>query len=257
LWLVVASAPAQSDTAAPIRPTPLLGYRVVAEHPHDSRHFTQGLEIHRGKLVESAGGYGQSAVYIKNLRTGEVLRERRIPDLYFAEGLTVLADRILMLTWRERTGFVFDLRLRDDGRFRLLREGWGLTRLPTAGGEKLLLSDGSAVLHLLDPRSRAEIGTLAVHDGRAPVEQLTELEYARGEIYANVWHSDRVAVILPGSGAVRAWVDFAGLPRRFDKPPGWNADEHVLNGIAYDRESGHFFVTGKCWPRLFEVSIDP
>lgn len=244
-----AEAPAEPKASS-------LGYRVVQEYPHDVRHFTQGLEIHEGKLYESVGGYGRSGLLIKELRSGKLIRGAALQPQFFGEGLTVLADRILLLTWREGVGFILGQDLKARGQFELRGEGWGLTRMPGSRGQRLVLSDGSSVLQLLDPQTYVATGTLPVRDGAEPVERLNELEYAKGEIYANVWMSDRIAVIGTGDGRVRAWLDLSGLLDRFPKPPGWQADEHVLNGIAYDEATDHFFVTGKCWPRLFEIQLD-
>jgi len=150
---------------------------------------------------------------------------------------------------------VFDRNFDEKRRLTLPREGWGLTHMPTLAGERLVASDGSSQLYLLEPETMRESSILRVTDLGHPVDRLNELEYARGEIYANVWTSSRVAVIQTGTGQVRAWVDFSGLSNRFDKPKAWNADEHVLNGIAFDDATGHFFITGKCWPSLFEIDI--
>lgn len=229
---------------------------MVAEHPHDPGFFTQGLEIRDGRLYESGGGYGVSRIAVRELRSGKLLSERRLPASFFAEGLTVLADRLLLLTWRERVGFILGPDLEERGRFPLTREGWGLTRLPGPRGEQLLMSDGSARLYRLDPRTFREVGSIPVTEHGRRLDRLNELEYAAGSIYANVWTSDRIAVIAPADGSVLAWLDLRALRERFAKPPGWNAAEHVLNGIAYDPASGHFLVTGKCWPRLFEIEVE-
>lgn len=242
--------------AAAAGDTPELAYRVVASYPHDIQHFTQGLEISEGKLYESTGGYGKSGLYIKDLRKGTIIRQTPIQATIFGEGLTLLKDRIFVLTWREGLALMFDSKLREQRRYRIPREGWGLTHMPTLAGERLLMSNGSSQLFQLDPESLQETGRLGVTDNGRAVERLNELEYARGEVYANVWTSPKVAVIQTGNGQVRAWVDFGKLSTLFEKPAGWNADEHVLNGIAYDDSTGHFFITGKCWPTLFEVEID-
>ncbi|WP_428311104.1 glutaminyl-peptide cyclotransferase [Hydrocarboniphaga sp.] len=235
--------------------TPSLGYRIVAKYPHDIRHFTEGLEIRDGQLYESTGGYGQSQVFIKDLRTGRTLRQLNLPSAMFGEGLTTLVDQVFVLTWREGVGMIFDRQLREKRRFKIPREGWGLTHMPTLGGERLVMSDGSSKLFQLDPATLKDTGSISVTEKAYPVERLNELEYARGEIYANVWMSPKIAVIQTGSGQVRAWVDLSRLSSLFEKPASWNASEHVLNGIAFDPESGHFFVTGKCWPKLFEIDI--
>lgn len=246
-----------SSSACDAADTPVLGYRIVAEYPHDARHFTEGLEIRDGQLYESAGGYGQSQVFIKDLRTGKAIRQLNLPAAAFGEGLTTLADQVFVLTWREGFGLIFDRKLVEKRRFKIPREGWGLTHMPTLGGERLVMSDGSSKLFQLDPATLKDTGSIQVTENGYPLERLNELEYARGEIYANVWTSPKIAVIQTGNGQVRAWVDFSKLPALFEKPYGWRADEHVLNGIAFDPASGHFFITGKCWPKLFEIDISP
>jgi glutamine cyclotransferase len=245
-----------ATTAAAVD-TPTLGYRIVADYPHDIRHFTEGLEISGGQLYESAGGYGQSQVFIKELRSGRAIRRVDLPGSMFGEGLTTLANQIFVLTWREGVGLIFDRGLVEKRRFKIPREGWGLTHMPTLGGERLVMSDGSSKLFQLDPATLKDTGSISVTEKGYPVDRLNELEYARGEIYANVWTSPKIAVIQTGTGQVRAWVDFSKLPSLFEKPEGWNASEHVLNGIAFDPETGHFFITGKCWPKLFEIDISP
>lgn len=260
LWLSFAFGYASQGTAAGSgSDTQLLTYRIVNQFPHDIRHFTQGLEIDAGILWESTGGYGRSGVYKKTLRAGAVEATSAVdlPPAVFGEGLTAAMGRIFVLTWREGLAFSFDRQLRDTKLFRLRREGWGLTHMPTLAGERLVSSDGSSRLYFLRADTWQETGSLDVSDQGEPVRRLNELEYARGELYANVWQSSRVAVIQPGTGKVRAWIDFSRLEAMLNKPSTWDAGEHVLNGIAYDAESGHFFVTGKCWPSLFEVDVMP
>lgn len=241
---------AASDGGAPTIP-----HRVVAEYPHDVRDFTQGLDYHDGRLYESAGGYGTSRLAIKDLRSGAVLRERRLGPRYFAEGLTVLGERLLLLTWREGVGVVLGLDLREQRRFGLSTEGWGITQLPSTSGDRAVMSDGSAVLQVLDGERLEPIAQIRVSEDAKPVTRLNELEFVDGLIYANVWKSDRIALIRP-DGRVAGWLDLSELKNRFEKPAGWVADEHVLNGIAFDSGSGHLLVTGKCWPKLFALELD-
>lgn len=249
LFFVSALACAQSrDTeyAAPVRP-----YKIIAEHPHDVRDSTQGLLLIEDRLIESTGLYGRSALIEKNWRTGKTLRRTALADKYFGEGIARLGDHIFQLTWQHGIGFIYNLALQPQQQFRYAGEGWGLT----SDGSQLILSDGSARLRFFDPKNFAETASVVVRDQGRAVDSLNELEYARKRILANVWHSDRVAVIEPRGGAVEAWLDFSALRERFKKPAGWDASEHVLNGIAYDPRSGHFLVTGKCWPTLFEIAI--
>ncbi|MEQ1439848.1 glutaminyl-peptide cyclotransferase [Fontimonas sp. SYSU GA230001] len=229
-----------------------LSWRVIRTLPHDVSHFTQGLEIHRGRLLESVGRYGRSALYEKSLDTGAVMRQAPFPRDWFAEGVTVAHDRIIVITWLEQIAQVFDLDLRPVAQLRYSGEGWGLTH----DGTHLIMSDGSATIRFRNAGDFSVAREIVVKDGAQPVTRLNELEYARGRIYANVWMSDRVAVIDPRSGRVDAWLDFAALRLRLRKPPGWDEREHVLNGIAYDTASDHFYLTGKCWPSLFEVALD-
>lgn len=230
-----------------------LQWRVLRAFPHDANHYTQGLDFHDGRIVESAGLYGRSALYEKALETGETLRTAQVSRNWFAEGVTVWRDRIVMLTWLERVAQVFDLQFNPIAQHTYRGEGWGLTH----DDRQLIMSDGTATLRFRDADNFSVARELRVTDRGRPVDQLNELEYARGMIFANVWRSDRVAVIGVATGRVRAWIDLAPLKTRFAKPRTWDAREHVLNGIAYDADRDRFYVTGKCWPQLFELEIAP
>jgi len=238
------------EDAAPgrYRGVPVYGYEVINVYPHDRDAFTQGLLWADGGLYESTGGFGTSTLRRTRLEDGRVLQKVSLARRYFAEGIVLDGERILQLTWRSRTGFVYDrTSLRRTGSFRYDTEGWGLARVE----DTLVLSDGSAILRFLDPFSYRERRRVTVHDGCGPVLRLNELEYVQGRLYANVWHSDRIAIIDPGNGQVQAWVDLAGL-----LPAVWRrSSESVLNGIAYDPQGGRLFVTGKNWPRLFEIRV--
>lgn len=231
-----------------VAPAPVQGYRVVRVYPHDRGAFTQGLVVDDGLLLEGTGIYGQSSLREVDLATGEVLRMIELPEQYFGEGITVLGGRVYQLTWREHTGFVYD---RES--FELLRafdyptEGWGLTH----DGEKLIMSDGTPILHFLDPETLEEIGQVEVYDGKQPVTWLNELEYVQGEVFANVWQSDRIARIDPQTGLVVGWIDLTGLLSPADR----TQPVDVLNGIAYDATNDRLFVTGKWWPKLFEIEL--
>lgn len=229
-----------------------LRHAVIATYPHDTAAFTQGLAYLDGKLLESTGRYGKSAVLLKDIGSGAVLARRALDHQYFGEGITVAGERLWQLTWTSGLAFVYDRQLRRTSQFRYDGQGWGLAY----DGARLLMSDGSDRITFRDPRMFTATGQSLVRDGLRPVTQLNELEFARGRLYANVWRSDRVAVIEPDSGRVDAWLDLAELRTRFAPPPGWDANEHVLNGIAYNPDNGHFYVTGKCWPVLFEIRID-
>ena len=220
---------------------------VVNRWPHDPGAYTQGLVFHEGKLLESTGLYGESTVREVELESGAVLRSVAVPQEYFGEGLTLFAGRLVQLTWREERGFVYRLEdLARVGEFTYRGEGWGLTH----DGARLIMSDGTNRLRFLDPATFAVVGTLDVSDGFGPVWMLNELEWVRGEIWANIYLTDRIARIDPGSGRVLGYLDLTGLlpdaerlARRVD----------VLNGIAYDPVADRIFVTGKWWPLLFEI----
>lgn len=234
-------------------PTQTLQWRLIRELPHDVSHFTQGLEIRDGKLLESVGLYGRSALFEKSIDSGEVLRFAQLPRNWFGEGVTVWRDRIIVLTWLQQVAQVFDLDLKPVARHRYTGEGWGLTH----DDAMVVMSDGSATLRFRSPDDFAVMREIEVRDGSTRVTRLNELEFARGRIYANVWRSDRIAVIDPASGRVDAWIDLSPLRARLSQPPGWNELDHVLNGIAHDPDSDRFYVTGKCWPTLFEIEIAP
>lgn len=228
----------------------LLGYQVVARYPHDPAAFTQGLAWADGRLYESTGIEGRSSLRAVELTTGKVLRSAALRPWQFGEGIAVVGDRILQLTWksgqalvRERAGF------RKLATFSYPGEGWGLAW----DGRRLVMSDGSATLVFRDPDSFAALGRIAVHGAGTPVTRLNELEVIDGEIWANVWGTERIARIDPASGRVTAWVDLTGL--RPDPAPGQAID--VLNGIAWDADGQRLFVTGKLWPWLFQIRVVP
>jgi len=236
--------------AAPLSPAdaPVYGYRVVREYPHDPSAFTQGLVYVDGHLYESTGLEGASSLRQVDLETGKVIRRRSLGPNEFGEGLTDWGGRLLQLTWTGMRGFIYErASLAVSGTFRYAGEGWGLTH----DGRRLILSDGTAALRFLDPETFREIGRLPVHDEGRAVPRLNELEYVRGEVYANVWQSDRVARISPETGAVLGWIDLTGLLGTADA----RHPVDVLNGIAYDPGRERLFVTGKWWPKLFEIII--
>lgn len=224
-------------------------YRVIARFPHDKQHYTQGLEWHGDHFIESSGGYGVSGLFEKKRANGESLRSIPLHPGIFAEGITKFRDRLYLLTWRERVALVFDADYQVVQTFRYEGEGWGLTN----DGQQLIMSDGSAHLRFRDPDSFAVKREIEVRDGTTAVTYLNELEYARGLVLANVWQTSRIALIDPKDGRVRGWLDLSALTKEI---PNWNTTDNVLNGIAYDRKTGHLYVTGKRWPQLFELSID-
>jgi glutamine cyclotransferase len=223
-------------------------YRVVHVYPHDAQAFTQGLIYADGHLYESTGRNGKSSLRMVDLETGRSLQTEPVDAKYFAEGLTKWGSTLIQLTWQSHIALVY-----DQFSFRLLRtlpyggEGWGLTE----DGKHLILSDGTATLHFLDPATLHEVGHVTVKDHGAPIDELNELEYVHGEIYANVWHTDRIARIAPATGKVIGWINLAGLLPANERPD----SEAVLNGIAWDSAHDRLFVTGKLWPKLFEIQV--
>ena len=226
---------------------PVFRYQVVTSYPHDRTAFTQGLVYLDGVLFEGTGLKGQSTIRKVKLETGEVLQQRRIDDQYFGEGIAVWKNNLIQLTWQSEIGFVYDLATFEPSRrFTYKGEGWGLTH----DGTRLIMSDGTPALRFLDPATLEETGRVTVRDGKMPVDDLNELEFLKGEILANVWNTTRIARISPTTGQVTAWIDFSGLLSPRDA-----AGAEVMNGIAYDAAGDRLFVTGKLWPRLFEVRI--
>ncbi len=232
------------------RRTPEYTFKVVHSYPHDANAFTQGLVYHDGFLYEGTGLNGHSSLRKVRLETGEVLKQVDLSPEYFGEGIAVVKDKVLELTWRSGIGFVYNL---ED--FRVLRqfsysgEGWGLTNNAT----EIFMSDGTADIRVLDPQTLQEKRRISVHDGSTAVDRLNELEWVDGEIYANVWETDRIARISPRTGQVLGWIDLAGL-----LSPIYNrGSDAVLNGIAYDAVHKRLFVTGKLWPKLFEIKLVP
>ncbi len=240
-----------SEAEAPAGGIPVYGYEVVNVYPHDADAWTQGLAFDGGYLYESTGLYGRSSVRRVRLETGEVLKKRELSDEFFAEGLAVAGERLVQLTWLERRGFVYDRETFEPrGEFSYSSSGWGLTY----DGKRFVMSDGSATLRFLDDETYRETGRVDVFDDDGPVDDLNELEYVAGYVYANVYRTDRVAVISPETGRVARWLNLAGLPKLGGFRPG---ESQCLNGIAYDADGGRLFVTGKFWPRLFEIRLVP
>ena len=229
---------------------PVYDYEVVATYPHDPTAFTQGLVYLDGALYEGTGLYGESTLRKVDLATGRVLQSVAVPADYFGEGIVVWDNRIVQLTWRSQTGFVYDLAsLKRQSQFSYSAEGWGITH----DGSRLIMSDGTSSLRFWDPETLDEISRVEVTSNGVPVRNLNELEYVNGEVLANVWQTDRIVAIDPDSGAVRIEVDLTGLLPAEDHLPGTD----VLNGIAYDNAGDRLFVTGKKWPKLFEIRLVP
>jgi len=240
-----ASLIATSALAAPVS-----GYRVVAKFPHSTDSFTEGFLYLDGLFYEGSGLNGQSGVLATDPRTGRVVRKVDLPAAYFGEGIVDWGRHIYEWTWRSHVGFIYDrATFKPIGRFAYEGEGWGMTRTAS----QIVTSDGSATLRFRDPRTFHEVRSVVVKDDGMAVEPLNELEYVKGEIYANVWMTDRIARISPVDGHVIAWIDLAGL-----RPAETLANQDdVLNGIAYDAKRDRLFVTGKQWPAVFEIKIVP
>ena len=226
---------------------PVTGYHIVKIHPHDPGAFTQGLVFLDGVFYEGTGLKGKSSIRKVKPETGEVLQIQKIEDQYFGEGIAVVGDRIIQLTWQSGVGFVYDKNTFQRQRtFSYEGEGWGLTY----DGTRLIMSDGTPTLRFVDPQTLKETGRLEVKDGGRPVDELNELEIVKGELFANVWPTDRIARINPKTGQVTGWLDLAGILDPRDRV---NVD--VLNGIAYDVAGDRLFVTGKQWPKVFEIRL--
>ena len=242
--------PTALQPSGAISAVPVYGYRIVNVYPHDPEAFTQGLVFHDGILYEGTGLRGASTLRKVDLESGEILQLYPLPSQYFGEGITIYGERVIQLTWQEGTGFVYD---KDS--FELLEtftyttEGWGITH----DGTHLIMSDGTATLYFRDPETFEETGRVQVYDDNGPVVRLNELEYIQGQVYANIWLTDLVAIIDPQTGQVTAYIDLGGLLASEDRVE--RVD--VLNGIAYDAAGDRLFVTGKLWPKLFEIELIP
>jgi glutaminyl-peptide cyclotransferase len=259
LWMMGACAAAvavvascrdgESNTGGepPMEPSaPTVTVQQVRSYPHDSTAFTQGLVWRNGRLYESTGRYGQSSLRIVELETGRVVQKVDVAATYFAEGLAAVGDTLYQLTWKEGVAFLYDAAdLRRLGQVSYTGEAWGLA----SDGRRLIVSDGSSYLTWVDPATFAVDTTIRVTDGGQPVDQLNELEWVRDEIWANVWHTQKIVRVDPRTGRVKGWLDLSPIIPQVSDPEG------VLNGTAYDAERNRLLVTGKLWPRLYEISI--
>ena len=235
----------QTNQIEPINYT----YRIINTYPHDNTSFTEGLIYQDGFLYESTGLNGDSTLRKEELATGKTIQLYTLPSQYFGEGITTYGDKIVQLTWQSQIGFVYDkatFQMLDQ--FTYTTEGWGITNNST----NLIMSDGTATLSFLNPITYERTGQIQVHDGNASIPMLNELEYVNGDVYANIWHENRIAIINTQTGQVKGWIDLSGLYKGviFDS-------EDVLNGIAYDSDGGRLFVTGKRWSQLFEIELLP
>lgn len=229
-------------------PVPIDAVRVLKAYPHDVNSFSQGLVIDGMTLFEGTGRYGTSKLREIELETGVIQREVPLGDRYFGEGITLFGDRIYQLTWKEQICVVYDRqKLQPLGSLRYTGEGWGLT-----DDEKYLyMSDGSSTIRVLDPQTFRLIRRIPVREGRRRVERLNELEFINGEIWANIWYLDRIARINPKDGQILGWIDCSQVYPAAQRPD----REHAMNGIAYDEASERIFITGKNWPRVYEIEV--
>jgi glutaminyl-peptide cyclotransferase len=249
LTVIVAMTTPTSTQRASRSRAPVAGYRVVHVFPHDSQAFTQGLVYLDGVFYEGTGLNGRSTIRKVKIETGQVMQMQKLDSQYFGEGIAILNDTLFQLTWQSGIAFLYDrATFTRTGTFSYTGEGWGLTH----DGRRLIMSDGTGTLRFIDPASHKEISRLAVRDGGRPVLNLNELEYIKGEVFANVWQTDRIARISPKTGEVSGWIDLKGL-----LPASEQAPDAVLNGIAYDAAGDRIFVTGKLWPKVFEIRIVP
>ena len=251
--LILASCCCSADSCIhgeEVSDIPVFGYEIVNSYPHDPMAFTQGLVYDREDVIyEGTGLYGRSSLRRVELKTGRVIEQISLPGNLFGEGIALWEDSIIQLTWQSGLGLVYSKEnLTETGRFGYLTEGWGLT------GDKrsLIMSDGSNILHILDPETFRETGRINVTKRGSPLNGLNELEYIKEEIYANIWPTSWIAIISPQTGIVRGEIDLTGI---LPQSHGVGQSIDVANGIAYDAQSDRIFVTGKLWPRLYEIRL--
>jgi glutamine cyclotransferase len=241
-----------SQPSHPVQPnqTPEYTFEVIRVFPHDRTAYTQGLVYRDGFLYEGTGLNGHSSIRKVRLETGEVLQRADLSPEFFGEGITIFKNQLLQLTWKSQTGFVYTINdFKVQRRFSYPGEGWGLT----INGHELFMSDGTPEIRVLDAGTFQEKRRFRVHDGNTPISQLNELEFVEGELYANVWQTNRIARISPQNGKVLGWIDLTGL-----LSPVYKVEQDaVLNGIAYDPDRKRLFVTGKLWPSVFEIRLVP
>jgi len=250
LALFVAALAAGACGPVASKGVPEYGYTVVHAYPHDAQAFTEGLFYLDGYLYESTGLEGQSNIRKEQLETGAVVQQRPLAPAYFGEGIVNWKGHLVQLTYQTEIGFVYDLAtFKPERSFHYVGEGWGLTQ----DGAHILMSDGTQFIRSLDPETLAETGRIAVTDQGQPVRNINELEWVKGEILANIWQTNQIARIDPKTGHVVGWIDLSGIlgADRSDDP------DAVLNGIAYDAKTDRLFVTGKRWPKLFEIRLTP
>jgi len=248
LWLIASVFSTTGVVTGAAAEVPVQGYEIVRTYPHDTQAFTEGLVYRDGQLLESTGRF-PSDIRIVRLEDGVVLKKRQLDTAFFGEGIVDVGDRIVSLTWRNQLGFIWNGEdLSPVSAFSYEGEGWSLTR----DDHRIIMSDGTPELRFLDPVTLTETGRLLVTADGVPVEQLNELEWVDGQIYANIWQTDRIARIDPATGHVVAWIDLTGL---FPVSERVDPLDDVANGIAWDADGKRLFVTGKNWPHLFEIRL--
>ena len=223
-------------------------YRIINKYPHDPEAFTQGLVFDNGTLYEGTGLNGKSSVRVVDLKTGNVSKIKLLPQKYFGEGITVIDDRLIQITWRSREAFVYDkISLKRVDFFQISTEGWGLTH----NGSHLIISDGTSTLYYLNSTTYNTVKKVTVTDNGKNITKINELEFINGKIYANIWQTDLIVIIDPEQGNVTGWINLEGIQEYLDHTDSID----VLNGIAYDKENDKIYVTGKLWPNLFEIRL--
>lgn len=226
---------------------PIYSYNVINTYPHDGSAFTEGLVYESGFFCESTGRFNESSLRKVDLQTGEIIKMHKLDESYFGEGITLYDNKIFQLTWKTNVGFIYD---KDSfnliNKFYYNTEGWGITH----NDEHLIMSDGTDEIYFLNPKNFKRVYSIRVHDEFRPITRINELEFIQGEIYANVWRSDKIARICPHSGRVTGWIDLKGLlsPKEYK-------NVGTLNGITYDKQNNRIFVTGKMWPKIFEIKL--
>ena len=247
--LVLAGPSLHAQAPRPAAPDRLYGYKVVRTLPHDPGAFTQGLQYQDGYLLESTGLVGRSGVRKVQLETGKVLLKRDLGPPYFGEGMVTWGDKLVQLTWQHQVGFIYDTKtFAPRGQFKYRGEGWSLTK----DDRRIIISDGTDEIRFLNPATLAETGRIKVTFRGQPLRNLNELEWVKGEIYANVWQTDMIVRINPNTGVVVGRINLTGLLSNADRQ---TSSPDVLNGIAYDAKGDRLFVTGKQWPKLYEIKL--
>ncbi|MDR2204138.1 MAG: glutaminyl-peptide cyclotransferase [Nitrososphaerota archaeon] len=247
--IIIVTNTLNTSTQTTYHGVPIYNYKIVQTYPHDPTAFTQGLIIdEKGNLIESTGLNGASSLRRVYLKNNKNLQQIDLPYEYFGEGIAIVDDKIIQLTWQNRIAFIYNKdTFKLIGNFTLNTEGWGLTY----DGTHLIMSDGTSNLYFIDPNTYQTINTINVHDTEGSVDNLNELEYINGTIYANIWHNTKIAIINPTTGQIEAYIDLKEIAQPHTK----NNSEAVLNGIAYNTQTNQLYITGKNWPTIYEIKI--